>query len=87
MINPEKLEKYFHQFTDDLSKWIQDGIQEIDENFVQRAGINIDGQSNLLEGSQQVSRQVLFNDLADKIVMHLQRKIDAKAFTFNEVSD
>ena len=50
MINPEKLEKYFHQFTDDLSKWIQDGIQEIDENFVQRAGINIDGQeSNSLE--------------------------------------
>ena len=42
MINPEKLEKYFHQFTDDLSKWIQDGIQEIDESFITRAGIDID---------------------------------------------
>lgn len=50
MISPEKLEKYFHQFTDDLSKWIQDGIQNIDHAFLKEAGINVDNNdSNSLD--------------------------------------
>lgn len=45
------------------------------------------GQSRLLEQSHDTSRQALFHELASKIVMHLQTKIDENTFSLNEVLD
>lgn len=44
------------------------------------------GQSKILDESQEVSRQLLFEQLANRIVMHLQATINEKSFKPDEVS-
>ena len=39
MLNPKQLESYFHNYTNDLSKWIHDGIIHVDLNLLHELGL------------------------------------------------